>query len=295
MLFDLVRVLSYRSAIFQHVKDKNVLEIGCGTGILSIFSAQAGAKKVTAVEESQAILTAQQMAKTNNCQDTISFIAGNSLDVEIDQPADVIVHELIGKDPFHENILMYIDDARRRFLKPGGRLIPYRMDVYCYGVHSSTWQDPRRLITEAAEFQHAYGIDFSAYTAMLSQNQTPDLRIVDDLATDVETILSAETLLYEVDFYSDLRDVSTATASATLNIQRRGRLNGILVFFRAHLDESIQLSSSPYAPQTHWGWSLHDLAAERQVQPGDKIKLQARIATVDGRERLLITPADQEN
>ena len=168
MLSDQVRVLSYRAAIFQNVRDKTVLEIGCGTGILSIFAAQAGAKKVIAIEESKAILTAQQMAKANHCQDAITFIPSNSLDVELDEPVDVIVHELIGKDPFNENMIMYIDDARRRFLKPDGQLIPYKIDVCCYGVQSNTWKNPDQLITEATEFQRTYGVDFAPYLAMLT-------------------------------------------------------------------------------------------------------------------------------
>src|SRR6185436_15915920 len=43
MVRDTVRVLAYRRAIFRHCRDRNVVEIGCGSGILSIFAAKAGA------------------------------------------------------------------------------------------------------------------------------------------------------------------------------------------------------------------------------------------------------------
>lgn len=47
-----MRTLSYRSAIYnsKHLfKDKIVLDVGCGTGILSMFAAKAGAKHVYGV------------------------------------------------------------------------------------------------------------------------------------------------------------------------------------------------------------------------------------------------------
>lgn len=52
MLKDEVRTLSYRSAIYNNkhlFKDKIVLDVGCGTGILSMFAAKAGAKHVYGV------------------------------------------------------------------------------------------------------------------------------------------------------------------------------------------------------------------------------------------------------
>ncbi|CAO2606715.1 Protein arginine N-methyltransferase 8 [Lemmus lemmus] len=52
MLKDEVRTLTYRNSMYhnKHVfKDKVVLDVGSGTGILSMFAAKAGAKKVFGV------------------------------------------------------------------------------------------------------------------------------------------------------------------------------------------------------------------------------------------------------
>jgi predicted RNA methylase len=55
MLQDTVRTELYRNSIINnpsHYKGKIVLDVGCGSGILSMFAAQAGAKRVYAVEAS---------------------------------------------------------------------------------------------------------------------------------------------------------------------------------------------------------------------------------------------------
>ena len=50
MLKDEVRTLTYRNSMYHNkhlFKDKVVLDVGCGTGILSMFAAKAGAKHVS--------------------------------------------------------------------------------------------------------------------------------------------------------------------------------------------------------------------------------------------------------
>ena len=118
-----MRVQAYRAAILRQCAGKRVVEIGCGTGILSIFAAQAGATAVTAIEETRIAELAARLLVANGVEDRVEIKLGNSRDVEIDPPADVIVHELLGSDPFSESILPVIADARR-FLAPGGRFEP---------------------------------------------------------------------------------------------------------------------------------------------------------------------------
>ncbi len=133
MLADAVRIMTYQAAIRSACRDKVVLEVGAGSGILSIFAAQAGARQVIAVEQLEIAELAEEMFRANRCDDVVELFRGNSRDLELDEPVDVIIHEIFGSDPFVENLLPALGDAQERFLRPGGQLLPHRLEVFCLG------------------------------------------------------------------------------------------------------------------------------------------------------------------
>ena len=75
MLKDVVRTNAYRDFIYENkhlFKDKVVLDVGCGTGILSMFCARAGASRVIAVDNSNIIDFARENVYKNNFGEVIS-------------------------------------------------------------------------------------------------------------------------------------------------------------------------------------------------------------------------------
>ncbi|MDI6840882.1 MAG: 50S ribosomal protein L11 methyltransferase [bacterium] len=115
---DKVRCEAYQKAIRQVVKNGNIVaDIGTGSGLLAYFAIQAGAGKVYAVEKSEIIEDAKRIAIANGWDDKIVFIKGVSTEVELPEKVDVIVLEVIGYFALEENLLKYISDAKKRFLK----------------------------------------------------------------------------------------------------------------------------------------------------------------------------------
>ena len=84
---DKTRTGTYKQAIMAHAdecfKDKVVLDVGCGTGILSFFAAQAGAKRVYAVDASDIVSTAASVVESNGMADVIKVVKGTVEDVEL--------------------------------------------------------------------------------------------------------------------------------------------------------------------------------------------------------------------
>ena len=77
MLRDTSRNESYRKAIFQNrsrIKDKVVMDLGSGTGILAILCAQVGAKTVYAVEPSAISNLLNATIRENNYDAVIQVI-----------------------------------------------------------------------------------------------------------------------------------------------------------------------------------------------------------------------------
>jgi len=291
MLKDPLRVLSYRSAIERHARGKTVVEIGCGTGILSLFAARAGARRVIAIEESGIAGLAARMFAANGGAGVIDLRVANSRDVELDEPADLIIHEILGVDPFEENLLPVLDDARRRLLKPGGRLLPYRLEVCCIGVE---WKEPLadtdRTMDEARELPGLYGLDFAPLLESLaaSARSAPSRTWIGGQARFEPRILSEESRFLDLDFRSDALDLGGWSAQAPRRIVRSVTLGAAVRFFRAHLDEQIQLTTSPLAPPTCWGWDVRLFSRRVDVAPGTELALAIGLDHQSGMQNLRI-------
>ncbi|KAK4373447.1 hypothetical protein RND71_008831 [Anisodus tanguticus] len=160
MIKDRVRTDSYRNAIFQHqnfIAGKVVVDVGCGTGILSIFCAQAGARRVYAVDASDIAVQANEIVKANNLSDKVIVLHGRVEDVEIDEEVDVIVSEWMGYMLLYESMLGSVITARDRWLKPGGLVLPSHATV----LYMAPVTHPDRY-SESVDFWHnIYGIDNS--------------------------------------------------------------------------------------------------------------------------------------
>ncbi|MEW6366368.1 MAG: 50S ribosomal protein L11 methyltransferase [Acidobacteriota bacterium] len=130
MLQDRVRVLGLRLAIERAVRPGDVVvEIGTGTGLLAIFAARAGARKVYAIEMTEMCEVARDAARRNGFGAQIEVIEGRSDEAELPERGDVLISETMGHLGIDEGIVQTVADARRRLLKPQPRLVPKTIDI----------------------------------------------------------------------------------------------------------------------------------------------------------------------
>lgn len=118
---------SYRVALDRAVPGKIVLDIGTGKeAILARLALESGARKVYAIEKGeeayhQAVARVRQLG----LDDRIFILHGDANEVELPEPADVCVSEIVGPIGGCEGAAVLINNAHR-FLKPGGLMIPGR-------------------------------------------------------------------------------------------------------------------------------------------------------------------------
>ena len=126
MLSDSVRVDAYHRAIARHVEPGDVvLDLGTGSGLLAFMASHAGARKVYAIEHSDFIDVAREIARHNGFTN-IEFIQTNSREFRPPEPVDVLLHEQMGDELFNENLLENVLDLRDRSLRPPARSGDFR-------------------------------------------------------------------------------------------------------------------------------------------------------------------------
>ena len=136
MLKDEVRTKSYRDAIVKNAhlfKGKVVLDVGCGTGILSMFAAQAGAKLVIGVDMSSIIHQARKIVEKNGFKDVIVLLQGKMEEVVLPVPkVDIIISEWMGYFLLYESMLDTVLWARDHYLVRVNRIYTCIYILYAY-------------------------------------------------------------------------------------------------------------------------------------------------------------------
>lgn len=144
MLKDTVRTRAYQNAIEGNpfdFKDKIVMDIGCGTGILSIFAARAGAKHVYAIENAEIALYAVEIIKRNGLSDKITVIKGKMEEITLPVPqVDIIISEWMGYFLLYESMLDSVLWARDKYLVKGGKMLPDKVEMYIAAVEDGQYK-----------------------------------------------------------------------------------------------------------------------------------------------------------
>ena len=137
LLKDSNRNRAFHRALEESVsKDSVVLDIGSGTGVWAIAAATLGASRVVAIEQEPLMVgLIRALARENGVADRVEVIQGVAEKIELEKEFDVVISETIGHLIFDEQIVQIMIDARKRFLKNGGVLIPNEVALLIAPVH----------------------------------------------------------------------------------------------------------------------------------------------------------------
>lgn len=274
MISDERRTAPFVEALRQSVVPGSVvLDIGTGTGIFSFLACQLGAKRVYAIEaDAHALEVARLCARNIPGSERITWLHGLSTTLELPERVDVAVGDLHGTLPFFKNNIESMADARKRHLKPEGRLIPHRDTLLAAPAHAPS--EYRHV--EAPWRQNAYGIDLSQAIPMVVNQWWRAER--EPIAIHAQ--LAAPEVWGVVEYGVSQRPEMDRTLQWPMD--RDGLVHGLHVWFDGDLGGGIGYSNAPTLPELVYGRGFFPLERPLQVEAGDLLETRLTAKPIKG-------------
>jgi SAM-dependent methyltransferase len=256
----LVRMLQRRAP------GARVLEVGCGTGLLSCVAAKLGATHVHAVEQTNLADQAHELVLANGLQDRVTVTRGSIEDLA-PQPVDLVFSELLNADPFFEGVMPAME-AGARWLVPGGILSPRRLKVYVALAWAS--EPAEEYAAATAEVKRIGG---ECGLELRSLLEALDVRHPMRWVTHAERPVSTVACAFDLPIGGEAPPPLEAQVQVWSRVE--GAVGGALVWFSAEVDDELWMSNPPGAG-THWGQMVCGWTRPLPVRSGERVALQIR-------------------
>lgn len=267
-LSDRLRLRRYTETISAVVREGDVVvDIGCGSGVLGLACLRAGARVVHFIEETAFIEVARRTVVDAGCGARASFHIGRAQHIELPERADVVVCDHVGYFGIDYGILEMLFDARRRFLKPEGTMIPAELRLSVAAVESEACR---------------------ALTGNWRGDLVPaDYHWVGDIANETKhsVVLKADDVMTNAARIATVLPGTEARAffSSTTELvaKRDGRVDGIGGWFDCRLGADVWMTNSPLAGERLQRAQAFLPLPGPQVRAGETIRVTVMIRPGD--------------
>lgn len=272
-----MRIEYHRTLVADHVRNAafaealaavitpgvtTVADVGAGTGLLGLIAAKLGAKEVFLYETAEVAGVAAQLLKANRARNCHLFPC-HSTEMQDPPRVDVVVSETLGNYALEENIIDTLNDARARFLRPGGVVIPSRIAQFVAPVIVPRLDEELRVWDRIG-----HGLDFSFARTMSLNNA-----YVRTLAP--RDLLDPGGVQWDV---VDLAKQARGTRKGEASWKPKSAVTayGFAVWWEADLGAGVRMSTAPGSPRTHWEQLYFPLLEPIVVAPGETLTVALR-------------------
>ena len=270
LLNDRIRMEAYRAAIERAVRPgMSVVDLGTGTGILAQWALQAGARRVYGIEMNPNVLSFA-IGRIEKAGFSSQFHPLNTISYKAALPerVDIVLSEIIGNLGDNEDFVPILTDARTRFLKDSGQMIPSQVTTYLVPISSLK-----------AHFQVKEKLCRSHYPLEVLNEK---LNLSSPFNLYYDAILPREGYLGQPQcirsFRFDGTDAATYDSETTFFVEQEGIFSGFKGYFTAQLFDDVVLDISGddierRKTSDSWKHSFLPIKAPIEVKEGDEISL----------------------
>jgi len=269
MLKDKVRTGTYQKAIMNNphlFKDKIVLDIGCGTGILCLFAAKAGAKHVYGIEMAGIAVQARKIIDENGYSKKITVIKGKVEEVALPKgvdKVDIIISEWMGYFLLYESMLNTVLYARDKWLAPNGIIMPDKARMWMVGI-----EDGDYMAEKINFWDNVYGFKMSCLKEEAMKEPLVDVVQANSVVTDSYTI-------YSIDLYKVKVADLDFESNFTLKVKHDDYIHAFVSFFDCLFSKchtKVSFTTAPWGQYTHWKQTVFYLDECLMASKGTQIK-----------------------
>lgn len=262
LLADPHRMAAYERALRALVRPGDVvLDLGSGTGVLSMLAARRGASRVHAVESTAVAALSEQLVRDNGLDDIVTVHRADFRDLEPVEPVDLVVSDFMGRFIVDDGMLPAVA-ASRAWMKPGARFCPDRIRLLLAPVELPL--QPVSLFERPL-----YGLDLTAAVPAALDWCYRGLLGHGALLAEPEDYVSLRPPEVLADFDRDLR----------FEFLRDGHLRAMAGWFAATLAPGVELDTGP-SIETHWGQYLFPVPPVG-VRAGDVLRFRLQLTGAD--------------
>lgn len=319
MLEDVARMDAYHDAVMRNAKlfeGRVVLDVGCGSGILAIWSAQAGARRVYAVEATRMARHAKELVEHNKLENVITVLEGTVESLELPEQVDIIISEWMGYFLLRESMLDSVLHARDRWLRPGGMLFPSHATLHLAPIVSEEHEQKVEQYDDELDsweyfvqrMQRAYGVDFRVLSDRFENEQRkyflqtarwadvkPGALLAEPCALvtlDLSTVTVEKLKTLNCTFEFQISEEKLALQDFDGPGELQAFCGWFDVDFRGSSEQPaaipIKLTTQPVEhASTHWGQQVFHVHPAHLCGPGDVFKGHLRIQRNRHNQRLL--------